>query len=57
MVEQVLSDNELKKKIANHWDNNVCDLNRAESFEALDKLQPQQYPYVKEELRLTNLDG
>lgn len=57
MVEQVLSNNDLKIKIANHWDKNVCDLNRAESFEALDKMRPQQYPYVKKELRLTNLDG
>lgn len=49
--------NDLKTKIAQHWDRNVCDLNKAKNFDELDKLRPKMYPYLEKELRLQNLNN
>lgn len=48
--------NDIKEKIAQHWDKNVCDLNKAPNFDELDKFRPKMYPYLENELRLQNLD-
>jgi len=44
-----------KQKIQTHWDNNICGFDKGKTFDEIDEWTLKTYPFIINELRITNL--